>query len=161
MWLLAKGIKMILWKKKMILCCCLAAKLCLTLCDPMDCSPLAPLCMGFPRQEHWRGLLFASPGDLPDPGIKPESLASPALEDGFFTAESPGKPQRWHPQFFYSTCLHFMGKSQAVVLSVNVWLKNMQNFLIKALWVRPTSPEEKVSKKIKSLWDLAVGSQWV
>ena len=38
--------------------------------------------MGFPRQEYWSGLPFPSPGDLPDPGIKPESPAllwSPAL----------------------------------------------------------------------------------
>ena len=35
---------------------------------------------------------FSSPGDLPDPGIEPESLMSPALADGFFTIESPGKP---------------------------------------------------------------------
>ena len=37
----------------------------------------APLSMGFPRQEYWSGLPSASPGDLPDPGIK---LRSPALE---------------------------------------------------------------------------------
>ena len=33
-----------------------------------------PLSMGFPRQEYWNGLSFPSPGDLPDPGIEPESL---------------------------------------------------------------------------------------
>ena len=49
----------------------------------------APLSMGFPRQEHWNGLPFPSPGDLPDPGIKP---ISPSLGDGFFTAEPPEKP---------------------------------------------------------------------
>ena len=41
----------------------------------------APLSMGFPRQENWRGLLFASPGDLPHPGMEPAlpvSLASQA-----------------------------------------------------------------------------------
>ena len=37
----------------------------------------APLSMGFPRQEYWSGLLFPSPGDLPDPGIEP---MSPALQ---------------------------------------------------------------------------------
>ena len=36
-----------------------------------------PLSMGFPRQEYWSGLPFPSPGDLPDPGIKP---MSPALQ---------------------------------------------------------------------------------
>ena len=45
--------------------------------------------MGFPRQEYCSGLLFLSPEDLPDPGIKP---TSPALADRFFTAEPPGKP---------------------------------------------------------------------
>jgi len=33
--------------------------------------------MGFPRQEHWSGLPFLSPGDLPDLGMEPMSLASP------------------------------------------------------------------------------------
>ena len=45
--------------------------------------------MGFSGQEYWGGFPFPSPGNLPDPGIKP---ASPALEGGFFTTEPPGKP---------------------------------------------------------------------
>ena len=45
----------------------------------------APLSMGFPRQEYWSGLPCPPPGDLPDPGIEPASLASPALASGFFT----------------------------------------------------------------------------
>ena len=44
--------------------------------------------MGFSRQEYWSGL----PGDLPDPGVEPMSLASPALAGDFFTTEPPGKP---------------------------------------------------------------------
>ena len=47
--------------------------------------------MGFPRQEYWIGLPFPSPGDLPNPGIKP---ASPTLTGGFFITELPGKPQK-------------------------------------------------------------------
>ena len=43
------------------------------------------LSMGFPRQEYWSGLPFSSPGDLPDPGIEPES---PALAGGFFTIDA-------------------------------------------------------------------------
>ena len=34
---------------------------CLTLCDPIDGSPQAPLSLGFSRQEHWSGLSFPSP----------------------------------------------------------------------------------------------------
>ena len=48
--------------------------------------------MEFSRQEYWNGLPFLPPGDLPNPGIKPTSLASPALADGLFTTEPPGKP---------------------------------------------------------------------
>ena len=54
---------------------CVHAKslqLCLTLCGPVDCT--LPV-----------GLLFRPPGDLPNPGIKPTSLMSPALAGGFFT----------------------------------------------------------------------------
>ena len=48
--------------------------------------------MGLSRQEHESGLPFPSPGDLPDRGIEPTSLASPALADRFFTTAPPGKP---------------------------------------------------------------------
>ena len=59
---------------------------CLTLCEPMDCVACqAPLSMGFSRQKYWSGLPCPLPGDLPNPGIKPTSPASPALADEFFT----------------------------------------------------------------------------
>ena len=48
----------------------------------------APLSMEFSRQEYWSGLPFYSPGDLPDPGIKP---GSPALQAVSLPSESPGK----------------------------------------------------------------------
>ena len=56
---------------------------------PWTAAHQAPLSMGFSRQEHWSGLSFPSPGDLPDSGI--ETL-SPALAGGFFTTEPAGKP---------------------------------------------------------------------
>ena len=52
------------------------------LVTPWTVAHQALLSMGFPRQEHWSGLLFPSPGDLPNAGIEP---ASPALEGGLFT----------------------------------------------------------------------------
>ena len=55
----------------------------------------APLSMGFSRQEYWSGLPFSSPEDLPDPGIKPESLRFPALAGGFFTTSPPVKPSTY------------------------------------------------------------------
>ena len=48
--------------------------------------------IGFSRQEYWSGLPIPSPGNLPNPGIKPESSVAPALAGGFFTTEPPGKP---------------------------------------------------------------------
>ena len=46
------------------------------------------LSMGFSRQTYWSGLPGPSPGDLPDLGIKPVSLTSPALAGGFFTTSA-------------------------------------------------------------------------
>jgi len=43
-----------------------------------------PLPMEFSRQEYWDGMPFSPPGDLPDPGIEPVVLKSPALAGGFF-----------------------------------------------------------------------------
>ena len=49
--------------------------------------------MGFSRQEYWSRLPFPPPGDLLDPGIEPESLASPALAGGLFTTSTTGEAQ--------------------------------------------------------------------
>ena len=57
---------------------------------PWTVACQAPLSMEFPRQEYWSGLPFPSPGDLPNPGIKP---VSPALAGKFFTTEPPEKPK--------------------------------------------------------------------
>ena len=62
----------------------------LTLCDPWTVAHQAPLTMKFSRQEYWSGLPFPSPGDLPNPGIKPRS---PALQADALTSEPPGKPE--------------------------------------------------------------------
>ena len=52
---------------------------------PWTVAHQASLSMGFSRQEYWSGLPCPPPGDLPDPGIEPTSLTSPALAGGFFT----------------------------------------------------------------------------
>ena len=60
-----------------LLCC---AHSCPThLVTPWTVACHVSLSMEFSRQEYWTGLPFPTPGDLPDPGIKPVSLASPAL----------------------------------------------------------------------------------
>ena len=55
---------------------------------PWTVTLQAPLSMGFSRQEYWSVLPFPSPGDLPDPGIKPKS---PALQANSLLSEPPGK----------------------------------------------------------------------
>ena len=49
----------------------------------------APLSMGFPRKEYWSGLPFPSPGDLPNPRIKPQS---PALQADSLPLSHQGSP---------------------------------------------------------------------
>ena len=54
--------------------------------------------MDFPRQEDWSGLPFLPPGNLPDPGIEPESPIPPTLAGGLFTTEPPRKSQKYHSE---------------------------------------------------------------
>ena len=51
--------------------------------------------MGCSRQEYWSGLPFPPLEDLPDSGIEPVSLLSPALASEFFTTRPPGKPRHF------------------------------------------------------------------
>ena len=52
-----------------------------------------PLSMGFSRQEYWSELSFPPPGDLPDPGIKPMSPASPAMAGRFLLLSHQESPK--------------------------------------------------------------------
>ena len=61
---------------------------------PWTVAHQAPPFMGFPRQEYGSGLPWPSPGDLPDPGIKP---GSPALQADALTSEPPGKSRKVLP----------------------------------------------------------------
>ena len=61
---------------------------CASFATPWTVAHQALLSMGFPRQEHWSGLPFPLPGDVPNPGITP---TSPELAGGFVTTEPPGR----------------------------------------------------------------------
>ncbi|CAN0370401.1 unnamed protein product [Rangifer tarandus platyrhynchus] len=52
--------------------------------SPLTVTCQASLSMEFFRQEHWSGLTFSPPGNLPDPGIEPMSPGFPALAGRFF-----------------------------------------------------------------------------
>ena len=80
---------------------------------PWIIAQQAPLSMEFSRQEHWSGVPFPTPGDLPDPGIKHVSLASPAMAGRFFTTVPTGKPR------------DFLAPSLTSVISLCVLTKNV------------------------------------
>ena len=68
----------------------LAIQLCLTLCDPMDCSPPGSCVRGDSPGNSWSGLPFPSPRGLLDPGVQPRF---PALQADSLPSEPPGKPK--------------------------------------------------------------------
>ena len=68
--------------------CVLVSQLCLIVCDLMDCSPPDSSVPGILHARILDQVAIPSPGDLPNPGIKP---ASPALPGSFFITEPPGK----------------------------------------------------------------------
>ena len=76
----------------------LVAKLYPTLAIQWAVAHQAPLFMEFPRQGYWSGLLFPSPGNLPDPGIE---SGSPALRADSLLTEPQGKPWHW---YIYQLC---------------------------------------------------------
>ena len=69
---------------------CLVAQSYPPCCNPMDCSPQAPLSTGVSRQEYWSGLPCRSPGHLPNPRDRTQA---PALQVDFLLSELPGKPK--------------------------------------------------------------------
>ena len=113
-------IHIIHYKSTHVLCYGQSLQACLTLCVLWTVARQAPLSMGSFRQEYWSALPCPPPGDLPDLGIEPISLASPAFADRFFTHRAPGKPQNTH-RFIYiipdTTGFNFV----FVYLTKNVW----------------------------------------
>ena len=73
-----------------LLCECYSLSRVRLFATPWSVARQAPLSMGFSRQEYWSALPFPSPGDLPDPRIKP---GSPALQVDALPAELLWKPQ--------------------------------------------------------------------
>ena len=72
---------------------CSMTQECPTLCDPVHCSPRGSSVHGIfqARIPEWVAISYTR--DLSDPGTKTGFHTFPALAGGFFTTESPGKPQ--------------------------------------------------------------------
>ena len=68
--------------------CAKSLQSCQTLCDSMDCSLPASSVHGILQARTLEWLPCPSLGDLPEPGIEPKSLMSPALAGGFFTTSA-------------------------------------------------------------------------
>ena len=73
----------------------LVAQSCPALCNPVDCCPSDSSVHGILQARILSELPFPSPGDLPNPGIKPESLVSPAVQMDSLPAEPSGKLLKW------------------------------------------------------------------
>ena len=71
-------------------CCCLVAQLCLTVCNPMDCSPPGSSVHGIlqARTLEWVAISFSRGSSLPR-----DRTCVSCIADGFFTTEPPGKPK--------------------------------------------------------------------
>ena len=93
---------------------------------PWTAAYQAPLSMGFSRQEYWSELSFPSPEELPNPGIEPASLISPALSGRFFITTVIPKAhvkKDKHPLIlFKSHCISWIKDTKVVT-----WNKMFKN----------------------------------
>ena len=86
---------------------------------PWTVALQAPPSMGFSRQEYWSGLPFPSPGDLPDPGIRPRA---PALQADALTSEPPGKPSLGPPFAWPGTDWDWIPQSHRFTPNGTYWI---------------------------------------
>ena len=115
----------------------------------------APLSIVFPRQEHWSGLPFPPPGDLPDPRMETTPSASPALAGGFFSPEPLGKPRSprgktevWLPSKLPIRSLFTAVLSQQALCMSSELLKQLLSLTPNKSWqIRIANCLRKVSNK--------------
>ena len=82
-----RGVKKTIKATVLLNVLCLVAQSCLTLCNPMDCSPPGASVHGDSSRKDTGVVAMPSPGDLPNPGIEPRS---PALQADSLPCEPPG-----------------------------------------------------------------------
>ena len=73
--------------------------------------------MEFSRPEYWSGESFPSPGDLPNPGVKPRS---PSLQVDSLLSEPPGKPKRRERRPEYRERYHVCGREGSLLFAVSI-----------------------------------------
>ena len=101
-----------------VMCMCECSVMSDSFATPWTIVHQAPLSMGLSWQEHWSGLSFLPPRDLPNPGIEAMSPIAPALASRFLTTELPGK----HLQVMIWTQISFTTKLRVLMLVLD-WYK--------------------------------------
>ena len=99
-----------------LLCCCIGcsvAQPCPTLCDPVDCSPPGSSVHGISQGRILGRVAVPSPGDLPDPGIEPASLALTPDSLPLSHQGSPFTPQKWANLQSQASSLHSVMRHSA------------------------------------------------
>ena len=85
--------------------------------------------MGFSRQEYWNGLPVPPPGDLPNPGIEPESLTAPALAGEFFATSTT-----WEAlTCFRSLLLNFVHTKMSFSYLTICWVRTLSHPVMPSL----------------------------
>ena len=102
---------------KFLLCVCVVSHIQLS-STPFMGADQAPLSMEFSRQECWSWWSCPPPGDLPDPGIKPVSLKSPALAGWFFTTGATWET----PKDLYKTAQYRKISTFSLMSSNRMWV---------------------------------------
>ena len=103
----------------------LITKSCPTLATPWTVACQAPLSMGFSRQEYWSGLPFPFPRNLPDPGVKPRSLALQAdsllteLRGKWKMNYIKGTNMLWRIDFLTGKCFYYFYNS---FTNIMIWV---------------------------------------
>ena len=129
---------------------------------PWTVAHQASLFMEFPRQEYRSRLPIPSPGDLPNPGIKP---ASPSLAGRLFFTEPPGKPKGGMAECWFPRFSSVSSYSILCELLKYTWDHVIAQF--KALqWLSPPSllgPQDQPSLPQEALWHdlLLLFSLWL
>ena len=106
---------------------------CVRLCSTLwSVAWQAPLSMRFSRQEYWNGLPCPPPGDLPDPGMEPTTLTSPALAGRFFTTSATWEAHKMNSLLgghaMILQTLSPLRRPRAVILQTHtVWIQGGQS----------------------------------
>ena len=100
----------------------------LTFATPWTIAHQAPLSMEFSRQEYWSGLLFSTPGDLPNPGIKTMSFKSPILVGRFFITLATKEALVRHSPSLNSVLMQDLNNENCEIFTTLIFLLQRTNF---------------------------------